>query len=233
MGKSRSPVSPEPPDGPPAAYPWRRTALVFGVIIIAAGLLYRRIDMSAVHAYAAELNGGVVFALLTILPLLGFPASIVHIAAGIRFGLPLGLTLVAVSILLQLLASYALVHLFRHRFEKRLAPLRKKIPPGAHASICVLAVLLPGAPFSAINYVLPLIGVPLRTYLVCCLPLHMLRSTITVGFGDQSDKLTGTRLVVLAVYGLLILAASAWSYRRLRAKLADRPSGEGDRTQPA
>src|SRR5262249_47952015 len=113
------------------------------------------------------------------------------------------------------------------------APLRERIPEGAHASICVLAVLLPGAPFAAINYVLPLIGVPLRTYLLCCLPLHVLRSTVTVSFGDQSDHLTPTRLAVLVAYALLILGASVLTYRRVKGQLAGPPSAAGDRKQPA
>jgi uncharacterized membrane protein YdjX (TVP38/TMEM64 family) len=213
--------------------PWRRIAGAVAVIALAAAFFYRRLDMNAVHAYAEQLNGFAAFALLTVLPLFGFPASVLHVAAGIRFGLGLGLALVALSILLQLLASYGLVHVFHDRFERWLTPLRKRIPEGTHASICVLAVLLPGAPFTAINYVLPLAGVPLRTYLFCCLPLHVLRSTVTVTFGDQSDKLTASRLAVLVAYALLILTASIVTYRRLRAQLGDPPSAADGRKQPA
>jgi uncharacterized membrane protein YdjX (TVP38/TMEM64 family) len=215
------------------AFPWRRALSAIALIGLLAALLYHEVDMEAVHRYAERLPGGVAFLLLTVLPLLGFPASLLHVVAGIRFGIPLGLALVAASILLQLLASYALVHRFHDRFAHWLAPVRERIPEGAHASICVLTVLLPGAPFAAVNYVLPLLGVPLRTYLLCCLPLHVLRSTVTVTFGDQSDKLTGARLVVLASYALLILGASWWTYRRLRVQLGDRPSAADGRKRPA
>lgn len=213
--------------------PWRKVAGVAVVLAIAAALVFRHIDIEALHASADRLPGIVAFALLTLLPLVGFPASILHVAAGIRFGQGLGLALVALSILLQLLASYALVHLFRERFTRWLAPVRKKIPSGAHASVCVLAVLLPGAPFTAINYVLPLLGVPLRTYLLCCLPLHVLRSTVTVTFGGQSDHLTPGRLAALVAYALLILGASAWTYRRVRSQLESPPPAAGGRRQPA
>lgn len=213
--------------------PWRP---IVGAMLIAAvifALLHRELDIKALHAYADRLNGGAAFALLVVLPLIGFPASVLHVAAGIRFGVPLGLPLVALSILLQLLASYALAHLFRDRFARRLEPLRKRIPHGAHASICVLTVLLPGAPYAAINYVLPTLGVPLRTYLLCCLPLHTLRSTVTVTLGDQSDRLTAARLAVLAAYALLILGASWWTYRRVKLKLEDQPAAADGRKQPA
>jgi uncharacterized membrane protein YdjX (TVP38/TMEM64 family) len=212
--------------------PWKKIAGIAVTFAIVAACVFHGLDIQKVHAYAGRLNGGVAFALLTLLPLIGFPASVLHVAAGIRFGIPLGLTLVAASILLQLLASYALVHAFHDRFAHWLAPLRQRIPAGAHASICVLAVLLPGAPFAAINYVLPLIGVRLRTYLLCCLPLHVLRSTVTVSFGGQSDHLTATRLVVLVAYALLILGASWWTYRRVKGQLEGQPSAGDDPTQP-
>lgn len=217
----------------PLQLPWRRMLAGFVTIALILALVFKRVPMDTIHAYANRLNGGVAFLLLTVLPLVGFPASVLHVAAGIRFGLKLGLALVAASIFLQLLASYALVHLFHDRFEHRLAPLRQRIPSGAHPSICVLAVLLPGAPFAAINYLLPLLGVPLRTYLLCCLPLHVLRSTVTVTFGDQSDKLTAARAVVLALYALLILGGSWWTYRKLRGQLSNPPPAANGRKRPA
>ncbi len=215
------------------SFPWKRIVAYIAGIAVVAAFAFHALDIERVHAIAARLNGGVAFALLTVLPLVGFPASILHIAAGIRFGIPLGLALVAASILLQLLASYALVHLFRDHFERWFAPLRRRIPAGAHASICVFAVLLPGAPFFAVNYVLPSLGVPLRTYLLCCLPLHVLRSTITVSFGDQSDHLTATRLAVLVAYALLLLGAGWWTYRRVKGQLEGPRKAAGGRKQPA
>jgi uncharacterized membrane protein YdjX (TVP38/TMEM64 family) len=202
---------------------------------LVAGLLNRQIDPAAIHERAAQVDGITAFALLTLLPLVGFPASILHVAAGIRFGSALGLMLVSASVVLQLLASYTLVHLFRRWFDRVewIHRVRDRIPRGAHASLCVFAVMLPGAPYAAINYSLPLIGVPLRTYLLCCWPLHSLRATITVFLGGQSDHLTGGRLAVLGAYGILILGASWWTFLRLRSQLGDPRAAAGDRKQPA
>jgi uncharacterized membrane protein YdjX (TVP38/TMEM64 family) len=205
--------------------PWARLVVPLIGLIAVAVVLSRPSYLAAVHRTAAQLNGGVAFALLTVLPLVGFPASVLHVAAGIRFGVTLGLALVSLSILLQLLASYALVHVWRRRFSEAqwLRRIRERIPQGAHASVCVFALLLPGAPFTAINYTLPLIGVPLRTYLLCCLPLHTLRATITVGFGGETNQLTPARLALLAGYALLLMSASWWTYRRLRWRFASPP----------
>lgn len=215
--------------------PWRRIALIAAIFAAVLILIHQQIDVAAIHARADEINGWLAFGLLTVLPLLGFPVSILHIAAGIRFGVGVGLGVVALSILLQLLASYAIVHRWRATLEKTrwVRRVRERVPEGAHASVCVFTVLLPGAPYAAINYVLPLLGVPLRTYLLCCWPLHVLRSTITVIFGDQSDRLTAARLAVLAGYALTVLGASFLTYRRMRSQLEGPPPTAGDRKQPA
>jgi uncharacterized membrane protein YdjX (TVP38/TMEM64 family) len=215
--------------------PWAKIVTVVVIVGGVAAALYHQIDIEAIHAAAARLNGVVAFAVLVVLPMIGFPASILHVAAGIRFGAPLGLTLVSLSILLQLLASYAIVRLWRPAFEraKWLKKLRARIPEGAHASVTIFTVLLPGAPFTAVNYVLPLIGVPLRTFLLCAWPLHTLRSTVTVAFGDQSAHLTATRLAVLLAYALAILGVSWWMYARLQSKFSGRRPAAGDRKRRA
>lgn len=218
-----------------AELPWGKIASVALVIGTISAIIYSQVEMEELHRRAAEVNGAVAFALLLVLPLFGFPVSLLHIAAGIRFGAVLGLVLVSTSIILQLLASYAIVRVWRQRFERArwARKIRERIPEGAHASVCVFTVLLPGVPFAAVNYVLPLVGVPLRTFIACAWPLHTLRSTITVILGDQSAHLTAARLAVLMAYALLIVGASWWTYRRLQSKFAGPPPAAGDRKQPA
>jgi uncharacterized membrane protein YdjX (TVP38/TMEM64 family) len=211
--------------------PWGRIAAVVLVAGAIAFGLYKQIDVEAVHAQAARLNAFVAFGLLVLLPLIGFPASLLHVAAGIRFGAGLGLMLVSTSILIQLVASHTMVRRWRPYFERArwVKKVRARIPEGAHAGVTIFTVLLPGAPYAAVNYVLPLIGVPLRTFLLCAWPLHTLRSTITVAFGDQSDNLTAGRLAVLLAYALAILGVSWWTYHRLQSRFAGPPPVAGDR----
>ena len=217
-----------------ADFPWRKIASFALVVGAISALVYSQLEIEAVHREAARINGGIAFALLVVLPLVGFPASVVHVAAGIRFGAPIGLALVSLSILLQLLASYAIVSVWRKRFERArwVKKIRERIPEGAHASVCVFTVLLPGVPYTAVNCVLPIIGVPLRTFIACAWPLHTLRSTVTVIFGDQSAHLTAARLAVLLAYALLIAGASWWTYRRLQDQFEDPPPMVGDQKQP-
>lgn len=204
-------------------------------VLLAAGLilLYLKVDIDQVHAISEKLPGWLCFTLLVGLPLVGFPASVLHLGAGLRFGTPLGLTLVWLSILLQLLASYVLVHWNRAFFARRFKAVRSKIPHGAHAPVTLFTMLIPGAPYFAQNYVLPVIGVPLRLYLAISLPIHCIRSTVAVIVGGHSHNLTPGRVLAMLVYGATILAASWWALRRLKTTLGDRSPAASGRKQPA
>lgn len=238
MGRIAIASSPARPPAAPfrlAELPWGRIAVGCALAAAATAFLFSRIDVHELHRTAARMPAVPAFALLAVLPLIGFPASVLHVAAGIRFGAPLGLALVAASIAFQLVASHFIVQRWRDRFERAswIRKVRRRLPQGTHSSICVFAVLLPGAPYAAINYALPLIGVRLRTFLLCCFPIHVLRSSITVVLGDQSDRLTPARLAVLAGYALLIAGASWWMYRRVKRQFGDQPAAAGDPTPRA
>jgi uncharacterized membrane protein YdjX (TVP38/TMEM64 family) len=216
----------------PTASPWKAVALVIA-LCVGFALLYRQIDIDAVHAYAGRLNGGIAFALLVVLPLVGFPVSVLHVVAGMRFGTGMGMTLVALSIVLQLLASYGLVYLFQDKFARRLKNVRQRIPRGAHGATCLFTMLLPGVPYFAKNYVLPLLGIPLSTYLAICVPVHILRSAVAVMFGDKSDDLTPGRIAALVVYLIVMLVTSWWLLKRLRAQMEPAATGKSVKMQPA
>lgn len=203
------------------------------LVIVGLALLYTQVDLDLVRAKAEELPGWLCFLFLILLPLVGFPANVLHIGAGLRFGVPLGLTLVWISILLHLLVSYGLVHWNRTFFARHFKSIREKIPKGAHAPVTVFTMLIPGAPYFAQNYTLPLIGVPLRLYVGICLPMHAARSTVAVILGDQSHDFTLGRVLGLAAYVALILVASWWALRRLKTTLGHRSPAAGGRKQPA
>jgi uncharacterized membrane protein YdjX (TVP38/TMEM64 family) len=207
--------------------------IVIGILVVVAlvgiTLLYGLIDVKEVHRRAEDFNGFTVFALITILPLLGFPVTVTHAVAGMRFGVGLGLVIVAGSILLQMLASFALVKAVPKLFAKRLKHLRERLPRGAHGPVTLFTILLPGVPYFAKNYVLPLIGVPLRTYLLWGLPVHIVKSAIGILFGDMSDDLSPLRITGFVLYTIISLGACAWAFRRLQVQLkAQRPKA-GDR----
>lgn len=208
----------------------RRIATIAAIVVglVALALLYRQIDMPALHRRAEAINGAIIFALMTVLPLVGFPVSVAHAVAGVRFGFGPGMGLMAISIVLQLLASYALVKAMPKLFERRLEPLRRRLPKGAHRSVTLFTMLLPGVPFFAQNYVLPLVGVPLGIYLRWSIPIHIAKSAVGIVFGDMSDNMTPLRIAGFVVYAVGITVACGWAFRRLQKQMQDpRPRAGG------
>ncbi|MET0263168.1 MAG: hypothetical protein ABW223_09740 [Rariglobus sp.] len=213
----------------------KQWALLVAAALAFAGLiyLYRLIDIEALHHRAEGMNGFAVFVVMTVLPMFGFPVSVLHVIAGVRFGTGLGLALTSISIFLQLLASYALVKAAPSFFARWVEPLRKRLPEAAHTPLTQFTMLLPGAPYFAQNYVLPLVGVPLGTYLVWGFALHAVRSIVGVIFGHESDNLTPWKLVGFGIYSVAIGLTCAWSFRRLQRRMKDQPPVAGDPMPPA
>lgn len=220
-----------------AGYPIdRRKILTFiGVVVacVALALVYRQIDVEALHARAREINGFLVFVLITVLPLFGFPVSVCHAVAGVRFGLGFGLLWVSASIVLQLLASYALVKIAPSFFARHMERYRKRLPKAAHAPLTQFTMLLPAVPYFAQNYVLPLVGVPLGTYLGWGALIHIVKSIIGILFGEMSDDLTPGRIAIFVGYAIAITLTTAWAFRRLQARIRDQQSAVGGRKQLA
>ena len=207
--------------------------LALGVLaLVGLGLVWGRIDVHALHAQAARLNGVAVFIAVTLLPMVGFPVSVLHVVTGVRFGTGVGLAITAVSILIQLLASYALVKVAPDFFGRLVEPLRKRLPAAAHTPLTQFTMLLPGAPYFAQNYVLPLVGVPLGTYLLWSYPLHVVRSVVGVIFGHESDNLTPGKIAGFALYSIVIGLTCAWSFRRLLRQMKAPPPAESGPRPP-
>ena len=212
----------------------RRSLVALSLVVIACvgiALLYHLIDVAALHRRAQDLNGPLVFVLLVVLPLLGFPVSVANATAGVRFGLGLGLALASIAAVLHLLASYALVKAAPKFFARRLASVRRRLPPAAHTPLTQFTMLLPGVPYFAKNYVLPLAGVPLGTYLRWSIPINVARSFVGIIFGDMSGHLTAARIAGFASYTIVLTVTCGWALRRLQARMRDRPPAADGRTQ--
>lgn len=197
-----------------------RSFLVIGGVIVAVALLwfFGRNHLARLHDHAEEFNGAVVILALMTLPLVGVPVSVMHAMTGAKFGLPLGMTLVAVSIAFQVAVSYPIVQLAPGFFKRRFAWLHDRLPKAAHRSLTLFVLLLPGAPYFAQNYVLAGAGVPFRMYFGYAVAIHIARSLIGVIFGEWSGDLTPARATVFVAYAVGITLACGLAFRRLRAQ---------------
>lgn len=211
----------------------RRVVIIGAILVSAVALIWFRdqLDLKTLHDHAGEFNPFAVVLGLIVLPLFGFPVSLAHAITGAKFGLPLGLMFVGISIALQLCASYGIVRLFPNFFARRFEWLRRRLPPATHRSLTLFTMLLPGAPYFAQNYTLPVAGVPFAIFFCYSSPINFARSIVGVIFGEWSGDMTAGRVAMFVTYTITITLACAFAFRRLRAQLRNRPPAENDLTQ--
>lgn len=194
--------------------------MFIGIVVVAFGLLwfFGRGQLAQLHDHAEDFNGAIVILALMTLPLVGVPVSVMHAMTGAKFGLPVGVALVAASIAFQVAISYVIVRAAPQFFKRRFAWLHDRLPKAAHRSLTLFVMLLPGAPYFAQNYVLAGAGIPFRMYFGYAVCIHIARSLIGVIFGEWSGDLTPARATVFVVYAAGITLACGLAFRRLRAQ---------------
>lgn len=212
-----------------------RPVLISALVVVAVLFLWLRggFDLEPLHAWAESMNGIVVFLALTVLPLAGFPVSVLHAVAGAKFGLGLGIFLVGVSIAVQLAASYAIVQAAPGYFARRFDWLRQRLPPATHRTLTLFTMVLPGAPYFAQNYVLAVVGVPFPVYFLYGFPIHFARSLVGVIFGEWSGDMTPGRITLFVLYATVITVVCGLAFRRLRSQLQNPPRAAGGRKRRA
>lgn len=203
----------------PRQWLWLLAALV-GLGALIAVVLSQHFDWSAVNREIAGFNSGLVILLMALLPLVGFPISLVYLMAGARFGPWLGLPVVVLVTAVHLLGTYWIARSFlRGPLERFLARRNYRlphVPEGESGGVCLLAALVPGPPYFARNYLLALTDIPFRIYFWVCLTVYVVRSVVAIMIGDlASDPDTGQLLLLVGVY-LLKLSICAYVVWRLR-----------------
>jgi uncharacterized membrane protein YdjX (TVP38/TMEM64 family) len=202
-----------------------RAGVGFGLgFVLLIVLFYWGVDPKVFHREVESWNGWLVFLLMAVLPLIGFPASIIFVVAGAKFGSGWGLVVVSGSIAINLLASYwicsSLLRGFVEAVFRRTKYRMPQVPEGEHVSVTLLTALLPGIPYTGKNYGLVLAGVPFRPYFWTSLPAHMFHASLALFFGHFTEEMTAGKIIFLIVYGLVLAALSRRVIRRLRARRA-------------
>jgi uncharacterized membrane protein YdjX (TVP38/TMEM64 family) len=212
----------------------RRLLWIGGVLLVAFVLLglFGRSSLARLHERAGEFNGVLVVLALLVLPLVGFPVSVLHAVTGAKFGWPAGMAIVAVSIAAQMAASYGIVRLAPRFFARHFEWLRRRLPPATHGPLTLFTVLLPGAPYFAQNYVLAVVGVPFRIFFGYAFPLNVSRSLVGVIFGEWSGEMTPARTAIFVAYAAVVTVACGLAFRRLRSRLKNQPPAAGGRKRP-
>jgi uncharacterized membrane protein YdjX (TVP38/TMEM64 family) len=159
------------------------------------------VDWSRVTAAIERLDAGLVIPLMAILPVFGFPVSVVYLVAGARFGPVWGGVVVALATAVHLLASYGIARtVFRKPLQRFIDKRHKKlpeIPEDEQALVALVVALVPGIPYIVRIYLVALADMRLRIYFWVSLVVYTLRSYVTILLGDLSSDPSGRRLVIL------------------------------------
>lgn len=196
-------------------------AMVVVAGLMAVALLWRKLDVKELYQVARGQSGGVVFLVMVILPLAGFPVSWLHVVAGMRFGFLGGGVVVAVTGVLHHVLGWMLVQALPERFFRRLAPWRRRFAGTSCRDATLLCGLLPGMPYVVQLYLLPAIGTPFPLMFGLSAALHTARALVTIYVGDASEDLTWTRMGMIVFYYVVLFTVSLLALRRLRGSMAD------------
>jgi uncharacterized membrane protein YdjX (TVP38/TMEM64 family) len=190
------------------------------VLLVVAVFTYTELDWRDVHDALQRLPAALAIVLMAVLPLGGFSVAVVYLVAGAKFGPLWGGVVVTGITAVHLVGSYWISRSFlRGPIEAFLARRRHALPKvasEAHLSVAVMAALVPGVPYFAKNYLLPLSGIPLRRYFWICLPIYVARSYVTIFLGDLSGEPSLRRLVLLGTVLAVKLTICAFIVARLR-----------------
>jgi uncharacterized membrane protein YdjX (TVP38/TMEM64 family) len=203
-----------------------RALVNLGLVVAALSLawvFWGRVDLADLHARAQALPPGPVLAAMALLPLTGFPVSWLHLIAGVRFGFLGGLSAVAFTSVLHHGLGWAVVRVLPQRWFTRLDPWRRQLTGAGHRDATLLCCLLPGMPYTAQLYLLPLLGTPFPLMFGMSAALHTARAIVTILLGDVSDHLTPGRIAALVVYYTALFGLSAFAAHRLRRSLPPPP----------
>jgi uncharacterized membrane protein YdjX (TVP38/TMEM64 family) len=206
-----------------------KLAVVAGVLLIAAALAARGLDLKGLLAQGLQLirdAGPVAFFLgMALLPALGVPQSVFSLTAGPVFGPSLGIVTVIVLSVLALVTNMALSYFLARRalrpvllkLFRRLGYQLPRVTPGAELDLIVLLRVTPGVPFPVQNYLLGLAEVPFGKYLLVSTLIQGPLNTAVILFGDAMLQGKG-RTAFVAFSLLLALMAATQLLRKHYAK---------------
>lgn len=196
--------------------------LLFGILVIALGTLawMHRHDLSkqALLETVNALHPAVFIAAFLVLPLLGAPISVFLVAAGIRFGLPLGSAITCGCIVFHHLVGYRIAHgSLRHRVHAWLERSGRKMPSIKMENRIwwtALFAAISGPPYAAKLYLLALTDVPFRIYLLVGAPIYMILSTPLIAAGGALGKINAVWISLIGISVACLVALTRYLKRR-------------------
>ena len=222
---------------------WVRPALLVVLVLAGTAVLIGTgvpsIDeirsWTASAGWAAPVAFALLYAALTLVPA---PATVLSLAAGVLFGLPLGLAAAMCGAVLGAMTAFGLSRgLGRSAVARipseRLAWLDAKLSRRGLPAVIGIR-LVPVIPFPALNYACGLTGIGVRDYVVGTVIgiIPSAAAYTTIGAYGADPGSVPFLLAVGGVAALLIGGAVVSRRRRARPAVPDVPAGASDDTRP-
>jgi len=167
------------------------------------------------YLYDASNNRLLFFLMIALLPLVGFPISIICILCGLKFGLAGGMSVLSLAVLWHLLFAYWICNsVIKNRLVKYLASYREYTDkPSTQESFAyaVAFAALPVIPYAVKNYLLALNNLSFRRYMGICLTIQLLYGFPIVGLASASQS-ANYIVLLFALFGFLVIyLLSRWA----------------------
>ena len=192
------------------------------VVIGISWLIHAHLDdlsREAIMRHGRDLPPAGFVAAFLILPLLGFPISILLVLAGLRFGLGVGMVLVSGGMIFHHFAAYHLAHGgFREWVIQRLKRAGYTIPTiKSKHRIWFTAVFaaIHGPPYVVKLYLLALTNIPFRIYCSVGAPVYIIFGLIPVSAGSAIVHLDANWIYLFIGISFALLFVAYYLQRRV------------------
>lgn len=166
---------------------------------------------------------------LFVLPMIGFPLSVLLVPAGIIFGVITATLIVTIAIMFHLASSAWLTRtLLRPRIELILRNRGYRVPhiPREHRTlITFLFFLFPAVPYSVKNYVFAFTDVRFGFYVLIAAPINVFYAVLWIAFGDTLTTADWRSITAAITLLILVFSALALFKRFLRNRNVIPPQG--------
>lgn len=196
------------------------------ILLVGAWFLYIHrgdLDRESFEAYGRQLPAGWFLVGYLLLPLLGFPVSILLLLVGVRFGLGWGMAIVTAGTLFHHYAAFHLTHgWFRDKLRSFLERMGYGIPAIKEKHrvwFTAVFAAVHGPPYFAKLYLLALTDIPLRVYLWIGAPVYILFSLVPVAAGAAVARFDPKWLYLAIALAVLFSLIGLWLKKRYGSKL--------------
>ncbi|MFN2354266.1 MAG: hypothetical protein ABR512_07060 [Desulfopila sp.] len=171
-----------------------------------------------INAVNTELSAPLFISLMLLLPILGFPISILLTVNGIKFGIFFAIVLWLIVLPIHTFIGYAASRYFRPVLIKLLSTTFNwsipTVPQHHEAMFSFVFLAIPGIPYAGKNYLLPLAGVPLR---YCVMMNCIVQGALGLPFiilGKSGASMDATLFFIALVVFILFYLLVRWLQKK-------------------